>query len=314
VSLAFLVTGMGGQLSTDFVEGTSRLPDVASVIGLTIDDLDITDSRAVMLHVGEWARTVRAAGDPDGEPPRLVVVNAAAYTAVDAAEADEDAAYAVNATAPALLATACSRVGAQLVHVSTDYVFAGDRVGGPPYDVDDPPDPRTAYGRTKLAGELAVRELLPGSSWVVRTAWVYGATGANFVKTMARLEGERDTVSVVADQTGSPTWSRDLARALYALVREDVPAGTYHCTNRGETTWHGFTRAIFEELGADPARVLATTTDAFPRPAPRPAYSVLSPRAWDEAGLPRLPGWREALTEAFATTGAAFRPGGAPSG
>jgi dTDP-4-dehydrorhamnose reductase len=143
---------------------------------------------------------------------------------------------------------------------------------------------------------------------VVRTAWVYGATGGNFVKTMARLERERETVSVVDDQRGSPTWSRDLARALYALSREDAPPGTYHCTNRGDTTWHGFTRAIFEELGADPERVLATTSDAFVRPAPRPAYSVLSPRAWDQAGLPAMPGWREALAEAFATAGESFRP------
>ena len=304
MSLALLVTGMGGQLSTDLVEVVRPLPDVPFCRGLTIDDLDITDSFAVTDTVAEWARVVRS----DSSAHRLVVVNAAAYTAVDAAESDEETAFAVNAAAPALLATACAKVGAQLVHVSTDYVFPGDRVGGPPYEVDDETGPRSAYGRTKLAGELAVRELLPDASWVVRTAWVYGATGGNFVKTMARLQAERETVSVVADQTGSPTWSRDLARGLYALVREDAAAGTYHCTNRGETTWHGFTQAIFAELGADPARVLPTTTDAFPRPAPRPAYSVLSTRAWDDAGLPRLPGWREALAEAFATQREAFLP------
>lgn len=304
MTLAFLVTGMGGQLSTDFVEVTRSLPDVPYSRGLTIDDLDITDPSAVSDTVAEWARVVRS----DSADHRLVVVNAAAYTAVDAAESDEDTAYAVNASAPALLATACAKVDARLVHVSTDYVFPGDRVGGPPYDVDDETGPRSAYGRTKLAGELAVRELLPDASWVVRTAWVYGATGHNIVKTMARLEAERETVSVVADQTGSPTWSRDLARALYALAREDAPAGTYHCTNRGETTWHGFTRAIFTELGADPDRVLPITTAEYPVPAPRPAYSVLSPRAWDDAGLPRLPGWREALAQAFATAGPVFRP------
>ena len=305
MSLAFLVTGMGGQLSTDFLEVAGPMPDVAFCRGLTIEDLDITDSFAVQDTVAEWARVV--ASDSPGH--RLVVLNAAAYTAVDAAETDEETAYAVNAAAPALLATACAKSGAQLVHVSTDYVFPGDRVGGPPYEVDDPTGPASAYGRTKLAGELAVREILPDASWVIRTAWVYGATGGNFVKTMARLESERETVSVVDDQTGSPTWSRDLARALYALSREDVQAGTYHCTNRGQTTWHGFTRAVFEELGADPDRVLPTTTDAFPRPAPRPAYSVLSSRSWDESGLPRMPGWREALAEAFATQGSAFRPG-----
>ncbi len=303
VTLAFLVTGMGGQLSTDFVELAGTLADVAVCQALRIEDLDITDGPAVAEAVDAWAQAARA----DGPEHRLVVLNAAAYTAVDAAETDEDTAFAVNASAPALLAAACERTGAQLAHVSTDYVFPGDRVGGPPYEVSDPTGPRSAYGRTKLAGDLAVRELLPDRSWVVRTAWVYGATGGNFVKTMARLERERETVSVVADQVGSPTWSRDLARALYVLAREDAPAGTYHCTSGGSTSWHGFTRAIFEELGADPERVLETTTEAFPRPAPRPAYSVLSAAAWQAAGLPAMPPWREALAEAFATSGPAFR-------
>ncbi len=302
-SLAYLVTGMGGQLSTDFVDVCRPLGEVPFCRGLTIDDLDITDPFAVKDTVAEWARVVRS----DSADHRLVVVNAAAWTAVDKAEDDEEAAYAVNATAPALLAQACAANGAQLVHVSTDYVFPGDRVGGPPYEVFDETGPTNAYGRTKLAGELAVRELLPDASWVVRTAWVYGATGGNIVKTAARLERERDTVGFVADQVGSPTWSRDLAKALFALTREDAPPGTYHCTNRGETTWHGFVQAVFEELGADPARVQPIGTADFPTPATRPAYSVLSPRAWDDAGLPQLQGWREALAEAFRLYGAEFR-------
>jgi dTDP-4-dehydrorhamnose reductase len=301
--LDFLVTGMGGQLATDFAGVCATLGDVASCRTLRSRELDVSDPAAVTQVLGRWARAARAA-TPDA---RLVLVNAAAYTAVDAAETDEDRAYAVNATGPALLAAACAVEGAQLVHVSTDYVFPGDRVGGPPYEVDDPTGPRSAYGRTKLAGELAVRELLPDAAWVVRTAWVYGATGQNFVKTMARLERERETVSVVDDQRGSPTWSRDLARALFALAREQAPAGTYHCTGSGETTWHGFAQAVFSELGADPARVLTTSTEAFPRPAPRPAYSVLGTRAWDGAGLPRMPGWREALREAFQVAGPTLR-------
>jgi dTDP-4-dehydrorhamnose reductase len=193
------------------------------------------------------------------------------------------------------------------VHVSTDYVFAGDATV--PYQVTDEPDPRSAYGRTKLAGELAVRELHPDDSYVVRTAWVYGATGNNFVKTMARLERERDTVSVVDDQRGSPTWSADLARALVELARSDARPGTYHCTGSGDTTWCGFARAIFEELGADPARVLAITTEEFPRPAPRPAYSVLSDSAWRAAGLAPLPPWRDALRSVFAIAGDQLRAG-----
>jgi dTDP-4-dehydrorhamnose reductase len=270
--------------------------------GLSIRDLDITDAFAVQDMVLGWERIVHS----DNPQHRLVVVNCAAYTAVDAAEADEETAFAVNAAGPALLATACAKVDASLIHVSTDYVFPGDATE--PYDVDDPTGPTSAYGRTKLAGEQAVREILPDASYVVRTAWLYGANGQNFVKTMARLESERETVSVVDDQRGSPTWSHDLAAGLLALAGADVPAGIYHATNRGETTWCGLAKAIFEELGADPDRVLPTTTDQFPRPAPRPAYSVLSGRAWDEAGLPPLRGWREALAEAFRTAGDAFRP------
>jgi dTDP-4-dehydrorhamnose reductase len=301
VSLALLVTGAGGQLSDDLLDAVRSTKDVFAR-GLTIQDLDITDAFAVQDMLVGWERIVRS----DSPDHRLVVVNCAAYTAVDAAETDEETAYAVNAAGPALLATAAAKVGAGLIHVSTDYVFPGD--GTEPYDVDDATGPKGAYGRTKLAGELAVREILPHDSWIVRTAWLYGTTGQNFVKTMARLEKDRDTVSVVDDQRGSPTWSRDLAVGLLALAGSAVPAGILHGTNRGETTWHGFTRAIFEELGADPDRVLPTTTDAFPRPAPRPAYSVLSGRAWDEAGLPPFRGWREALAEAFATSGDAFRP------
>ena len=300
MSLALLVTGVGGQLSDDLLEQVRDAKDTFAR-GLTIADLDITDAFAVQDMVVGWDRIVRS----DNPDHRLVVVNCAAYTAVDAAETDEETAYAVNAAGPALLATACEKVGARLIHVSTDYVFPGDATS--PYDVDDPTGPKGAYGRTKLAGELAVREILPEASYVVRTAWLYGAGGKNFVKTMARLERERETVSVVADQHGSPTWSRDLAAGLLALAGSDVPAGIFHATNRGETTWHGFAQAVFSELGADPERVLPTTTDAYPVPAPRPAYSVLSPRAWDEAGLPPLPDWRAALAEAFRTRGDAFR-------
>jgi dTDP-4-dehydrorhamnose reductase len=303
MSLALLVPGAGGQLSTDVLE-LVRGERNAIARGLTIDDLDVTDPFAVKDMITTWAKILR----DDSPDHRLVVLNAAAYTAVDAAETDEETAYAVNATAPALLAQACASVGARLIHVSTDYVFPGDRVGGPPYDVDDETGPKSAYGRTKLAGEQAVRELLPDDGYVVRTAWLYGATGNNFVKTMARLEREKETLNVVDDQRGSPTWSRDLAAGLLALAQSDAAARTYHCTNAGETTWCGFTRAIFEELGADPARVHPTTTDAFPRPAPRPAYSVLSPRAWNEAGLPERQGWREALAEAFRTDPEAYRP------
>jgi len=281
----WLITGAGGQLGTDLQHTLSNSGD--EVLALRHSELDIADSTAMAKAVADLA--------PD------VVVNAAAYTAVDAAESDEDAAHRVNTVGPATIAAAVAGHGGKLVQVSTDYVFAGD--ASVPYDVGDPTGPRSAYGRTKLGGEQAVRDLLPDASYVVRTAWVYGATGGNFVKTIARLERERDTISVVDDQRGAPTWSADLAVALVELGRGDAPAGVYHCTNAGETTWFGFAQAIFEELGADPARVLPTTTEAFPRPAPRPAYSVLSGLAWRRAGLTQLRHWRDALQSAFRADG-----------
>ena len=285
----WLITGSAGQLGTDLRTLLADRPGL-EVVGVDLPELDITDPSAVQKFVEE----VR---------PELLI-NAAAYTAVDAAESNEELAQAVNGLAPGILAEACARHGIRLVHVSTDYVFPGD--GTVPYEVDSPTGPRSAYGRTKLAGELAVRAALPDASWVVRTAWVYGAGGQNFVKTMVRLERSHETVDVVDDQRGSPTWSADLARGLVSLADSAARPGVYHCTNGGDTTWYGLTRAIFEELGADPDRVRPTTTDRYPRPAPRPAYSVLSGRSWRDAGLPELPHWRAALHEAFARVGPAL--------
>jgi dTDP-4-dehydrorhamnose reductase len=205
---------------------------------------------------------------------------------------------AVNGAGPEHLARACAgRPGARLVQVSTDYVFAGDGTG--PYDEDAEPGPVSAYGRTKLAGERAVLEVLQDRAYVVRTAWLYGQHGANFVKTMLHLESTRDTVSVVDDQRGQPTWSRDLAGQIIALVRSGAAPGVYHGTNSGAVTWFGFTREIFRLAGADPDRVLPTTSAAFQRPAPRPANSVLGHRRWAEVGIPEMRPWQEALAEAL---------------
>jgi dTDP-4-dehydrorhamnose reductase len=293
VPLRALVVGAAGQLGTDLMAVLGP-----SARGLTRADVDVTDGAAVRTAVGDWALATRDL------PGNRVVFNAAAWTDVDGAEEHEDAAYAANAAAPAHLAIAAERAGARLVHVSTDYVFAGDATA--PYAAGAPTDPRSAYGRTKLAGERAVLAASAGA-YVVRTAWVYGATGRNFVKTMARLERERDTVSVVDDQRGSPTWSYDLATGLVALARRAPAPGVYHCTNSGETTWYGFARAVFEQLGADPDRVTPCTTDNFPRPAPRPAYSVLGDDEWRAAGLPPMRPWRDALKAAFESAGDALR-------
>ena len=289
--LSILVPGGSGQLGQDL----KALAEDATTPSSS--ELNVCDTGQVVAAVAELADRARAAGRSP------VVINAAAYTAVDAAETDEASAFAVNADGPRVLAAACSSRGVPLIHVSTDYVFAGDATS--PYEPDELLGPLNAYGRTKAAGEDAL--LGSGArSWIVRTSWVYGKTGSNFVKTMARLEKERDELSVVDDQTGSPTWSRDLAAGLLQLAGR-VAAGdgpvqrVLHCTGGGSTTWCGFARAIFAELGADPARVKPCTTAEFPRPAARPAYGVLSNASWREAGLAPLRDWPDALKAYFAS-------------
>ncbi len=270
----WLVIGAAGQLGTDLMAVLG-----SSAVGVDMPQIDITDPASVGAAVHEH--------QPD------IVVNCAAYTAVDAAESHEELALAVNGLGPANIAAAAGN--ARLVQISTDYVFDGTATA--PYGEDASVQPRSAYGRTKAAGEAAV--LSHPDSFVMRTAWLYGAGGANFVKTMLELERTRETVSVVDDQIGQPTWSADLARQVVTLAQSDAPPGVYHATNAGQTSWFGFTRRIFELIGADPERVLATTTDAFPRPAPRPAYSVLGHDKWGRVGLPAMRPWDEALRDAL---------------
>ncbi|MEU0946293.1 dTDP-4-dehydrorhamnose reductase [Streptomyces canus] len=279
----WLVTGAGGMLGQDVLARLSQSGE--RYVALDRKALDLTDADAVSAALEEHRPAV--------------VVNCAAWTAVDDAETREDEALAINGDGPRNLAEACARTGAVLLHVSTDYVFAGDATT--PYAEDAPTAPRSAYGRTKLAGEKAV--LASERGYVVRTAWLYGTGGPNFVKTMIKLEGVKDTLDVVDDQRGQPTWSADLAGLLVELglgaLAGTAPAGVYHGTSSGETTWHGFTQEIFRLLGADPDRVRPTTSEAFVRPAPRPAYSVLGHGRFAEAGIEPLRDWRTALTEAF---------------
>ena len=280
----WIVTGAAGMLGRDVLAalGRASIADDA-VTAFDRGALDITDPDAVHAAV-------------EGHD---VVVNCAAWTAVDDAETQEAAAFMVNAVGPQLLARACAATGARLVQPSTDYVFAGDATT--PYPVDAPAAPRSAYGRTKVAGEWAVRAELPHGHWILRTAWLYGEHGPSFVRTMARLEADREFVDVVDDQHGQPTWTRDLAERIVALVEADAPAGTYHGCASGQTSWHGLAAEVFTRLGADPARVRTTTSAAFVRPAPRPAYSVLDLTSWDKVGLAPMRDWREALAEAVAT-------------
>jgi dTDP-4-dehydrorhamnose reductase len=278
----WLVTGGGGQLGSHAGE---LLGDAAVVLSRA--ELDVADADAIERAIAQHR--------PE------VVLNAAAYTAVDAAEDDEPRAALINETGPRLLAEALARHGGRLIHVSTDYVFAGDATA--PYEPDDPTDPRTAYGRTKLAGERAVRATLPDRSHVVRTAWVYGGPSPNFVDTMRRLERERDTVDVVGDQVGSPTWVRDLAAAVVELGNaanaDERPGGVLHYANTGQASWFELARETFRLAGADPDRVRPTTGAAFVRRAPRPAWSVLSTRSWTAAGLRAPRPWRDALAAAL---------------
>jgi len=299
-----LITGARGQLGTDLVAAAAAAGIPTRAVGST--ELNITDPAAVDSVLKAFARST--AGVAGG---RSVVINAAAYTAVDAAEADAEAAYAVNAAGPTLLAQAAAQLGLGLIQISTDYVFPGN--GARPYEIDDPTGPHSVYGASKLAGEQAVLDAYPAAQ-VVRTAWVWGATGSNFVKTMAKLAATRPTVSVVNDQRGTPSYAADLAGGLLELAGADLPGGTLHLTNAGETTWFDFARAIFAELGEDPDRVQPTTTANFPRPAPRPAYSVLSSASWSAAGLTPLRDWREALRAGLATAPAAFRSDEPPVG
>lgn len=272
--MRWLVLGSRGQLGTDLME---VLGD--SAVGLDLPEIDITDPASVTTAIRDIA--------PD------VVVTCAAYTAVDAAEEDERTALAINGDGVSVIAQAAA--GCRLVQISTDYVFDG--TAQTPYPEDAAPAPASAYGRTKLAGEKAA--LSHPDAFVIRTAWLYGAHGQNFVKTMLGLERTRDVVTVVDDQVGQPTWSMDLARQIVALGDSDAPRGIYHGTNGGQTSWFGFARRIFELAGADPQRVQPTTTAAFPRPAPRPAYSVLGHDRWTAAGLAPMRSWDEALQQAM---------------
>lgn len=285
-----MITGAGGQLGgclAGLAAGRGR-----AVSAYTSSQWDITDPAAA-------AGIVRR-GD--------VVINCAAHTDVDGAESDEARAYAVNADGPGHIARACARIGARLIHVSTDYVFSGvfDDTAPRPYEPGDDTAPQGVYGRSKLAGERAVRAALPGArdGIVVRTAWLYtGGTGKDFVAVMRRLAAGDGPVNVVDDQTGSPTYVADLAAALLQILDDHLPGPVLHAANEGAISRFEQARAVFEECGADPARVRPVSTGEFPRPAPRPLYSALGGRESRAAGLRPLRPWRPALAAALAASG-----------
>jgi len=270
-----LVTGAGGQVGS---EVAAKLPH-HDVIALDRPSCDLTDRDMVEQAV--------AAAAP------AAVINCAAWTDVDGCEADPERAVLVNALGVRHLAAACARVGAHLVHVSTDYVFPGDKDG--PYDEWDEPGPRSVYGRSKLGGEGEVARHA-GSWTIARTSWVFGRRGRNFIDTILGRARDGAPLRVVDDQRGCPTYAPDLAGAL-ARLAVDRRAGIYHVTNHGACTWHDLAVAAVELAGLDPAVVGTISTAELARPARRPANSVLSGAAWAAAGLPPLRPWREALAE-----------------
>jgi dTDP-4-dehydrorhamnose reductase len=283
-----VITGAGGLVGR-VLAGQAR-GQGRDVLALTSSDWDITDAA----RADQVAESVLRAGD--------VVVNCAAFTAVDAAEAESDRAQAVNVGGAENVARTCARVGASLIHLSTDYVFSGVFDGEPhPYDIDDPTAPLSVYGRTKLAGELAVLLASP-TAHVVRTSWVYeGADGSDFAAGMRRAAMGSETVDVVVDQIGSPTYVADLCAALLEVADGDISEPVLHAANGGGASRFEQAQAIFAELDQDPDRVRPVDSDRHPRPAPRPSYSVLSPVKSAAAGLTPLRPWRDALAEALAT-------------
>ncbi len=268
-----VITGAGGQLGHDLLQAFAA----DDVVGLTHADLDVSQEQAVMAAVTAHA--------PD------LVVHAAAYTKVDDCESDPDRAWRVNVAGTWWLARACALVDAAMVYMSTDYVFDGRTQR--PYSEFDRPNPLSVYGATKDAGEQLVRQRLP-RHYIVRTSWLQGAHGTNFVKTMLRLGRERDHLRVVDDQIGSPTFAFDLAPSIRQLAVSGR-YGTYHLTNSGRCTWYEFAKAVFAHSPAE-IDLEPTDTAAFGAAAPRPAFSVLDNQMARLAGLESLPHWTASLT------------------
>lgn len=290
--MKILLTGANGQLAAALAP---RLAPLGEVVALGRDRLDLAQTDRLYEQVMAIAPQV--------------IVNAAAYTAVDKAESEKDLAWAVNAVAPGILAQAAEALGGRLLHVSTDYVFDGTQ--SHPYREEDPTAPLGVYGASKRQGEMAIAAAGPHCSAIVRTAWVYGAGNTpNFVKTMLRLGADRPELRVVADQIGTPTWTGDLAEALVALADPQTPAGLYHFTNSGAASWYDFAVAIFEEaraIGRFPLaieRVVPITTADYPTPAKRPAYSVLAGGKLAALRGTAAPHWRVSLRQMLHDLGA----------
>lgn len=276
----WLVTGGSGMLARDLQKALEAHEQ--DVICPGHRELDITDT-------GSVSRAMR-----DFQP--AIVVNCAAWTGVDSAEVHEADAFTINASGVANIASACLKCGATLVQLSTDYVF-GD-VHRQFYNEYDPPAPVNAYGRTKLSGEVAALES-GVLTYVVRTAWLYGSHGSNFVRTMINRARQGARVDVVNDQHGQPTWTAHVAEQIYRLASSQAPSGIYHATNSGSVTWYGLAREIYSYLGVDRVLVKPILSDAYSSVARRPSSGVLGHNRWHDVGIPAMPNWLTALHEAL---------------
>jgi dTDP-4-dehydrorhamnose reductase len=279
--LRTLVTGAGGQLGREL---QSTCPDGVDLVACDLAKLDILDTRRLERTLGE----LRPA----------VVINAAAYTAVDRAEQERDKAYAVNATGAGNVARVAESLGARMIHLSTDFVFAGERNRSYPPDAET--DPLGVYGASKLAGELAVMDATRQRAMVLRTAWVYSRFGHNFVKTMLRLMAERQELTVVCDQIGTPTWARGLAAVIWSACEHQHVSGIYHWTDAGVASWYDFAVAIQDEaallgLTHGGTAISPISSEAYPTPARRPQFSVLDTTATSLVLEIRATHWRHQL-------------------
>ena len=296
--MKILITGCRGQLGTELQHQLSAegcaigpLPErlrKATVIPVDVDELDITDREATINYIRRH--------QPD------TVINCAAFTNVDGCETARDAAFKVNAIGPRNLALACEKVNARLIHISTDYVFPGTANGGVALDECAVPAPISAYGQTKLLGEQYV-ERFCRRHIIVRTAWLYSSYGKNFVKTMIRLGKERDSLGVIFDQVGTPTYANDLAQAIFAIINKGIVRGVYHFSNEGVCSWYDFTVAIHRLAGITSCKVKPLHTAEYPAKANRPAYSVLDKTKIKTTFGIEIPHWEESLKQCLIKLG-----------
>ena len=277
-----LITGKGGQLAWELAQ---LAPEAYEVISVGVAELDITNEKLVSDFISEKK--------PD------LVINAAAYTAVDEAEKDIDRAYAVNELGVKYVAQACKKIGARILHISTDFIFDGTSTS--PYQIDAKPKPLNVYGASKLAGDIELNKILPEASVIVRTAWVYSIHGNNFVKSMLRLMQEKAQLGIIYDQVGTPTWAKGLAQWLWIIASKPQVTGTYHWTDAGVASWYDFAVAI-QELGLEKGLlnnaipILPIPTSAYQTPAKRPAFSVIDKSSAEEVSGLNTKHWRKQLS------------------